>query len=80
MVTGNIFHDDVFDHEGINVAVDEAVEIAGEQCGMASKNWDTAMNNADELVLCLEVIMESNWNCKLDSFSLTEVRHILPFR
>ena len=35
ITSGNELHDELFDHEGINVNVDEAVEIAGEECGVA---------------------------------------------
>lgn len=34
MITGNQIHDDLFDHEGINVTVDDAVAMAGEECGV----------------------------------------------
>ena len=32
MIRGNQIHDDLFDHEGINVTVDDAVSMAGEEC------------------------------------------------
>jgi len=35
ITSGNELHDELFDHEGINVNVDEAVEVAGEECGVA---------------------------------------------
>ena len=35
ITSGNELHDELFDHEGINANVDEAVEIAGEECGVA---------------------------------------------
>ena len=34
MIRGNDLHDGLFDHEGINLNVDEAVEMAGEDCGV----------------------------------------------
>ena len=34
MTRGNDLHDELFDHEGINLTVDEAVEMAGEDCGV----------------------------------------------
>ena len=34
MIKGNRIHDDLFDHEGINVTVDDAVSMAGEECGV----------------------------------------------
>lgn len=33
-IRGNQIHDDLFDHEGINVTVDDAVSMAGEECGV----------------------------------------------
>ena len=35
ILSGNELHDELFDHEGVNVNADEAVEIAGEECGVA---------------------------------------------
>ena len=32
MLRGNEIHDDIFDNDAVNVAVDDAVEIAGEEC------------------------------------------------
>ena len=34
MTRGNDLHDEMFDHEGINLNVDEAVEMAGDDCGI----------------------------------------------
>lgn len=34
MIRGNDLHDEMFDHEGINLNVDDAVEMAGEDCGV----------------------------------------------
>ena len=34
MTRGNDLHDELFDHKGINLTVDEAVEMAGEDCGV----------------------------------------------
>lgn len=34
MTRGNDLHDELFDHEGINLTVDETVEMAGEDCGV----------------------------------------------
>ena len=34
MIKGNQIHDDLFDHEGINVTVEDAVSMAGEECGV----------------------------------------------
>ena len=34
MTRGNDLHDELFDYEGINLTVDEAVEMAGEDCGV----------------------------------------------
>ena len=34
MIRGNQIHDDLFDHEGINVTVDDAVAMAGEEHGV----------------------------------------------
>lgn len=34
MIKGNQIHDDLFDHEGVNVTIDEAVSLAGEECGV----------------------------------------------
>jgi len=34
IIRGNDLHDELFDHEGIDLHVDDAVEIAGEDCGV----------------------------------------------
>ena len=34
MIKGNQIHDDLLDHEGVNVTIDEAVSLAGEECGV----------------------------------------------
>ena len=34
MIKGNKIHDDLFDHDATNVPVDDAVSMAGEQCGV----------------------------------------------
>ena len=34
IMRGNDLHDEMFDHEGVNLNVDEAVEMAGEDCGV----------------------------------------------
>ena len=34
MIRGNDLHDDLFDHEGINLNVDDAIEMAGDDCGI----------------------------------------------
>ena len=34
MIRGNQIHDDLFDHDRINVTVDDAVAMAGEECGV----------------------------------------------
>ncbi|KAJ7358945.1 hypothetical protein OS493_020788 [Desmophyllum pertusum] len=34
MIRGNDLHDEIFDHEGINVDIDQAVEMAGDDCGI----------------------------------------------
>lgn len=34
MTRGNDLHDEMFDHEGINLNADEAVEMAGDDCGV----------------------------------------------
>ena len=36
MIHGNDLHDELFDHKGINLNVDEAVEMAGEDYGVLS--------------------------------------------
>jgi len=35
ITSGNDLHNELFDHEGVNVNADEPVEIAGEECGVA---------------------------------------------
>lgn len=35
IASGNDLHDELFDHEGVDVNVDEAVEMAGEDCGVS---------------------------------------------
>ena len=34
IISGNDLHDELFDNEGVNVNIDEAVEVAGEVCGV----------------------------------------------
>lgn len=34
ILKGNEIHDDLFDNDAIYVAVDEAVELAGDECGV----------------------------------------------
>lgn len=34
IIFGNELYDELFDYEGINVNVDEVVEIVGEECGV----------------------------------------------
>ena len=34
MIKGNRIHDDLFDHDAINVTVEDAVSMAGEECGV----------------------------------------------
>jgi len=34
IMRGNDLHDELFDHEGIDLNVDDVVEIAGEDCGV----------------------------------------------
>ena len=34
MIRGNDLYDDMFDHGGVNVNVDDAVQMAGEDCGV----------------------------------------------
>ena len=41
MTRGNDLHDEIFDHEGVNLNVDEAVEMAGDDCGVLSLGRQT---------------------------------------
>lgn len=52
MIKGNLIHDDLFDQEGINVTVDDAVSMAGEECRVRAMGPQVAifgLNPVDQL-------------------------------
>ena len=51
MTSGNDLHDELFDHEGVNVNVDEAVDMAGEDCGVACLGQQKDLFNSPKRIL-----------------------------
>lgn len=52
MIKGNLIDDDLFDQEGINVTVDDAVSMAGEECGVRALGPQVdifGLNTVDQL-------------------------------
>ena len=59
IVSGNDLHDELFDHEGVDVNVDEPVEMAGEDCGVACLG-----QQKDLFVLQSSFLQSGSMNCQ----------------
>ena len=54
IIRGNDLHDDMFDHDGVNVNVYDAVEMAGKDCGVLCRGQqkDLSGRSAKQWRIC----------------------------
>ena len=67
ILKGNEIHDDLYDNDAIDVAVDEAVELAGDECGVnrIEKQYDIFGHNCNNQLSDIFCGLSSKQSCHI---------------
>lgn len=70
MIKGNKIHDDLFDHDATNVTVEDAVSMAGEECGVESLGQQIDIFGTNPVNQLANVLVQEAQNLSCQSFSV----------